>query len=258
MVDAAKNSCAVIHSDSASTIQRLNQEAGKVMYRANENGFNITPEHAITWITSNAAKSLGLADKTGSLENGKNADVVIWSLCRLVYVCLFLCPHVQCARVCGYVRVRVHARVCVRVCAPANENDNLYTCMHACVKTVHYQTGMHLACMRVPDIHNPQLRALLPRLPRVWYQALRASSDTLLHPVLSACRSVSRSEVCTWHAPGCTIAPSLAPPSLGAAHTSLAGDLSSAVLQNARNGHSRLLNDSIRVEQTHLLTCIDP
>lgn len=79
MVDAAKNSCAVIHSDSASTIQRLNQEAGKVMYRANENGFNITPEHAITWITSNAAKSLGLADKTGSLENGKNADVVIWN-----------------------------------------------------------------------------------------------------------------------------------------------------------------------------------
>jgi imidazolonepropionase-like amidohydrolase len=79
IVDAAKNSCAVVHSDSASTIQRLNQEAGKVMYRANDNGFTIAPELAITWITSNAAKSLGLADKTGSLETGKNADVVIWN-----------------------------------------------------------------------------------------------------------------------------------------------------------------------------------
>ena len=79
IVDAVKNSCAIVHSDSANTIQRLNQEAGKVMYRANENGFDIAPELAITWITANAAKSLGLADKTGSLESGKNADVVIWN-----------------------------------------------------------------------------------------------------------------------------------------------------------------------------------
>ena len=79
IVDAVKNSCAVVHSDSASTIQRLNQEAGKVMYRANDNGFEINPELAITWITANAAKSLGLAEKTGSLQAGKNADVVIWN-----------------------------------------------------------------------------------------------------------------------------------------------------------------------------------
>ncbi|AWB58674.1 MULTISPECIES: amidohydrolase [unclassified Colwellia] len=79
IVDAMKNSCAVVHSDSASTIQRLNQEAGKVMYRANENGFEITPELAITWITANAAKSIGVAEETGSLENGKKADVVIWN-----------------------------------------------------------------------------------------------------------------------------------------------------------------------------------
>ena len=79
IVDAVKNSCAIVHSDSANTIQRLNQEAGKVMYRANENGFEIKPELAITWITSNAAKSLGLSDETGSLEAGKKADVVIWN-----------------------------------------------------------------------------------------------------------------------------------------------------------------------------------
>ncbi|MEI8624736.1 amidohydrolase [Pseudoalteromonas sp. B137] len=79
IVDAVKNSCAVVHSDSDTTIQRLNQEAGKVMYRANENGFDISEQHAIKWITANAAKSLGIDDKTGSLEAGKQGDVVIWN-----------------------------------------------------------------------------------------------------------------------------------------------------------------------------------
>ncbi|MBQ4832511.1 amidohydrolase [Pseudoalteromonas sp. MMG010] len=79
IVDAVKNSCAIVHSDSDTTIQRLNQEAGKVMYRANENGFDISEQHAIKWITSNAAKSLGIDDKTGSLEAGKQGDVVIWN-----------------------------------------------------------------------------------------------------------------------------------------------------------------------------------
>ncbi|KPZ59609.1 D-hydantoinase [Pseudoalteromonas sp. P1-13-1a] len=79
IVDAVKNSCAIVHSDSDTTIQRLNQEAGKVMYRANENGFDISEQHAIKWITSNAAKSLGIEDKTGSLQAGKQGDVVIWN-----------------------------------------------------------------------------------------------------------------------------------------------------------------------------------
>jgi len=79
IVDAVKNSCAIVHSDSNTTIQRLNQEAGKVLYRANDNGFNLKEEDAIKWITANAAKSLGINDKTGSLEVGKNADVVLWN-----------------------------------------------------------------------------------------------------------------------------------------------------------------------------------
>ncbi|WP_462174172.1 amidohydrolase [Pseudoalteromonas xiamenensis] len=79
IVDAVKNSCAVVHSDSDTTIQRLNQEAGKVMYRANDVGFNLKEEDAIKWITYNAAKSLGIQDKVGSLAAGKNADVVIWN-----------------------------------------------------------------------------------------------------------------------------------------------------------------------------------
>ncbi|WP_019025856.1 amidohydrolase [Colwellia piezophila] len=79
IVDAVKNSCAVVHSDSSTTIQRLNQEAAKVMYRANENGFALKEEDAIKWITANAAKSLGISEHVGSLVAGKNADVVVWN-----------------------------------------------------------------------------------------------------------------------------------------------------------------------------------
>lgn len=79
MVDRPQGSCAVVHSDDPEGIQRLNQEAAKAMGSGNRAGMNITPEHAIGWITSNAAKSLGIADRTGSLEAGKMADVVIWS-----------------------------------------------------------------------------------------------------------------------------------------------------------------------------------
>ena len=40
---------------------------------------NISPEHAIKWLTSNAAKALHIDKQTGSLEAGKMADVVIWN-----------------------------------------------------------------------------------------------------------------------------------------------------------------------------------
>lgn len=79
IVDAAKNACAIIHSDSSTTIQRLNQEAGKVLYNAREHGFALNEQDAIRWITANPAKSLGIASQTGTLENGKRADVVIWN-----------------------------------------------------------------------------------------------------------------------------------------------------------------------------------
>jgi len=80
IVDQANSGtgCAIIHSDSAIGIQRLNQEAAKAMAAGNRAGFNILPSRAIKWITSNPAKALGIADKVGSLEAGKMADLVIW------------------------------------------------------------------------------------------------------------------------------------------------------------------------------------
>lgn len=77
MVEAA-GACAILHSDSADDIQRLNQEAAKAMAAANRAGLSVTREQAIGWLTLNAARSLGIADETGSLEAGKRADVVLW------------------------------------------------------------------------------------------------------------------------------------------------------------------------------------
>ena len=79
LVDRPEGSCAVVHSDSDEGIQRLNQEAAKAMARGNRAGLNITPEHAIRWITSNAAKSLGLESVTGTIAPDMAADLVIWN-----------------------------------------------------------------------------------------------------------------------------------------------------------------------------------
>jgi imidazolonepropionase-like amidohydrolase len=78
LVDQA-GACAIVHSDSAIGIQRLNQEAAKVMGAAARVGIDIAPARAIRWLTSNAAKSLGIEDQVGTLEAGKMADVVVWN-----------------------------------------------------------------------------------------------------------------------------------------------------------------------------------
>jgi imidazolonepropionase-like amidohydrolase len=79
LVAAQKNGCAIIHSDDAEGIQRLNQEAGKAMADGRRIGLDIKPEDAISWITFNPAKAMGIEDRTGSLQPGKMADVVVWS-----------------------------------------------------------------------------------------------------------------------------------------------------------------------------------
>jgi imidazolonepropionase-like amidohydrolase len=70
---------AIVHSDDPSGSQRLNQEAAKAMAAGAEIGIPVSEEQAIKWLTINPAWALGLDDKIGSLETGKNADVVLWS-----------------------------------------------------------------------------------------------------------------------------------------------------------------------------------
>jgi imidazolonepropionase-like amidohydrolase len=77
MVDSA-GACAIVHSDSASGIQRLNQEAAKAMAAAQRSGIAVDHAAAMRWLSLNPARSLGIDAQTGSLEAGKMADVVIW------------------------------------------------------------------------------------------------------------------------------------------------------------------------------------
>src|SRR5690606_19492462 len=79
LVDRPQNSCAIVHTDSDEGIQRLNQEAAKVISSAQDIGIDIPPERAIRWLTQNAARALGVLDVTGTLEAGKMADVVVWN-----------------------------------------------------------------------------------------------------------------------------------------------------------------------------------
>jgi imidazolonepropionase-like amidohydrolase len=69
---------AIVHSDDASGMQRLNQDAAKTLSEARTLGIEIAEEEAVKWFTLNPAWALGLDDKIGSLVAGKNADVVLW------------------------------------------------------------------------------------------------------------------------------------------------------------------------------------
>jgi imidazolonepropionase-like amidohydrolase len=78
LVNEAKG-CAIVHSDDPNGIQRLNQEAAKAIRAGWEAGMKIDRADAVRWLTINPARALGIDKVTGSLEAGKNADVVIWS-----------------------------------------------------------------------------------------------------------------------------------------------------------------------------------
>jgi len=61
------------NSDNAQLASRMNWEASKAIK------FGLSEEEALNFVTINPAKQLGIADKVGSLEVGKDADFVIWN-----------------------------------------------------------------------------------------------------------------------------------------------------------------------------------
>ncbi len=68
-----------LHSDSPYDIQRLNQEAAKALAAGRRAGVPVEREAALRWITANPAWILGIDARTGTLEPGKDADLVVWS-----------------------------------------------------------------------------------------------------------------------------------------------------------------------------------
>jgi imidazolonepropionase-like amidohydrolase len=70
---------AIVHSDDPSGSQRLTQEAAKARAAGAAIGIIVPDEELIKWNTINPAWALGLDDRIGSLEAGKNADVVLWT-----------------------------------------------------------------------------------------------------------------------------------------------------------------------------------
>lgn len=76
---SAAGARAIVHSDDPSGSQRLNQEAAIGMAAGRALGVKVSEEDAVRWVTANPAWALGLEDKVGTLDVGKNADVVLWS-----------------------------------------------------------------------------------------------------------------------------------------------------------------------------------
>ena len=70
--------CAIVHSDDAMGIQRLNQEAAKALAAAHRVGLDLPRGIAWKWLGLNAAKALGIEQETGSIAQGKAADLVLW------------------------------------------------------------------------------------------------------------------------------------------------------------------------------------
>lgn len=63
-----------LKSDSNDQIRRLNQEAGKMVHYG-----AATEDEALQMVTLNPAWIIGVQDRVGSLDEGKDADIVIWN-----------------------------------------------------------------------------------------------------------------------------------------------------------------------------------
>jgi adenine deaminase len=63
-----------MNSDSDERARRLNIEAAKAMHYG-----DLTEEQALKLVTINPAIQLGIQDRVGSIEVGKDADLAIWN-----------------------------------------------------------------------------------------------------------------------------------------------------------------------------------
>ncbi|MGV6814157.1 MAG: amidohydrolase family protein [Phycisphaerales bacterium] len=67
------------NSDSDDLARRMNVEAGKALKYAKLSGIDMTEQEALAFVTTNPAIQLGIIDRVGTLEQGKDADLVVWT-----------------------------------------------------------------------------------------------------------------------------------------------------------------------------------
>jgi imidazolonepropionase-like amidohydrolase len=72
-ISAHKGVRVALKSDSEDVTRRLNQDAGKIMR------YGLTEEEALKSITLNPAWIIGVDDRAGSIDVGKDADITIWN-----------------------------------------------------------------------------------------------------------------------------------------------------------------------------------
>ncbi|HKK26782.1 MAG TPA: amidohydrolase [Gemmatimonadota bacterium] len=70
---------AILHTDDDMGVQIMNQNAARAMYAGREAGIDVSRDEALRWITAEPAWALGIDDRVGTLEPGRNADVTVWS-----------------------------------------------------------------------------------------------------------------------------------------------------------------------------------
>ncbi len=72
-ISAHKGVRVALKSDSEDLTRRLNQDAGKAIH------YGLTEEEALKAITLNPAWIIGVDDRVGSIDVGKDADITIWN-----------------------------------------------------------------------------------------------------------------------------------------------------------------------------------
>ncbi|MBO6512541.1 MAG: amidohydrolase family protein [Phycisphaerales bacterium] len=67
------------NSDSDDVARRMHVEAAKALKYARASGIEMSQQDALAFVTTNPAIQLDIIDRVGTLEAGKDADLVIWS-----------------------------------------------------------------------------------------------------------------------------------------------------------------------------------
>src|SRR5499433_3118283 len=73
VISLHKGARVALKSDSGDVTRRLNQEAGKIIH------YGVSENDALKMITLNPAWIIGVDDRVGSLDVGKDADISIWN-----------------------------------------------------------------------------------------------------------------------------------------------------------------------------------